>query len=235
MTAAAPLTFSFADPEELADSLATSVAAQLHRRLADREEASLVVSGGSTPGPLFQRLAGMELPWERVVITLADERWVAPNHEASNERLVRFLLLQDKASRAAFVPLKNKALTARAGADECCRSLARIRRPWTVVLLGMGLDGHTASLIPGAADLGRAMDPDADRDCLAIAPRHAPFERITLTLSALLRSEQIFLHLTGRDKKRVLRQAMAAGPAAEMPVRAILRQRQTPVHIYWSP
>jgi 6-phosphogluconolactonase len=235
MTAAGPQIFSFADPEQLADALAATVADGLRQGLATRQQASLVVSGGTTPGPFFLRLRQMDLAWERVVITLADERWVDPEHEASNERLVRSLLLQGKAGRADFVPLKNRAMSARAGEEECCRALARIPRPFDVVLLGMGKDGHTASLLPGATGLDQALNPDSRQDCLAITPAQALPERMTLTLPALLQARQIFLHCTGRDKEQVLRQAMAPGPVGAMPVRAVLGQQHTPVHIYWAP
>ncbi|MHB8810531.1 MAG: 6-phosphogluconolactonase [Desulfobulbaceae bacterium] len=235
MTAGSPEIISFGDPEQLAGELAAAVAAHLGQGLAARAHASLIVSGGTTPGPFFLRLRQMDLAWERVVVTLADERWVDPENQASNEHLVRSLLLRDKASRADFVPLKNRAVSARAGEEECCRSLARIPRPFDVVVLGMGTDGHTASFLPGATGLARALDPDPGQDCLAIIPMHGPHERMTLTLPVLLQARQIFLHCTGREKEEVLHRAMADGPVAAMPVRAILRQQQTPVHIYWSP
>lgn len=235
MTAATPEIFSSPDPEQLAGALATAVAALLRQGLAAREQASLVVSGGTTPGPFFIKLRQKDLAWERVVITLADERWLAPEYEASNERLVRALLLRDRASQASFIPLKNRAATAMAGEEECCRALARIPRPFDVIVLGMGLDGHTASLLPGSARLAKALDPDIGQDCLAIPPIPGQHERMTLTLPTLLHARQLFLHCTGRKKKQVMFQAMADGPVAALPIRAILRQQQTPVHIYWSP
>ena len=234
MTIAPPKIFSATDPELLAGSLATAVAALLRQALAAREQASLVVSGGTTPGPFFIKLRQKDLAWERVVITLADERWLAPEYEASNERLVRSLLLRDKAGQATFIPLKNRAVTAMAGEEECCRVLARIPRPFDVVVLGMGLDGHTASLLPGSPRLAEALDPDTRQDCMAIPPVPGQHERMTLTLPALLHARQIFLHCTGRKKKQVMLEALTDGPVALLPVRAILRQQQTPVHIYWS-
>ena len=234
MTAAGPKLVTFTDPEQLARALAEAVAGLLREGIAARNQATLVVSGGTTPKPFFCRLRQLELPWQRVWVTLADERWVDPAHDASNEGLVRALLLRDQASQATFVPLKNKAKTARAGELECNRALARIPRPFTAVVLGMGLDGHTASLFPGAERLDLALAPDAE-DCLAITPIQGQYERITLTLPTLLRARHLFLHLTGREKEQALRLAMADGPVSAMPVRAILRQRQTPVHIYWSP
>ena len=233
MSAPAPQILSFADAEQMAGALAEAIALHLRQGIATGNQAALVVSGGTTPAPLFRRLRRLELPWERVWITLADERWVEPEHEASNERQVRALLLRDRAGTATFVPLKNGATTARGGEEECCRALRRIPRPFDVVVLGMGTDGHTASLFPGAERLDLALAPDA-RDCLAITPAQGLYERITLTLPTLLSARQIFLHLTGQEKERALRQAMADGPVAAMPVRAILRQQRTPVHIYWS-
>ena len=235
MTAPGPELFSFADPEKLAGALAEAVAGFLRDGLAARKQAALVVSGGTTPAPLFRRLRQMELPWPRVWITLADERWVEPEHEASNERLVRTLLLRDQAGAATFVPLKNRGKTARDGEEECNRALARMPRPFDLVVLGMGADGHTASFFPGAQRLAEALAPDPGRDCLAITAAQGQYERITLTLPTLLNARRIILHLTGRDKEQVLRQALSAGPVPEMPVRAILRQQHTPVHIYWAP
>jgi 6-phosphogluconolactonase len=235
MSAPVPEIFSFADPEKLAAALASAIAGLLDQALAAENQSSLVVSGGTTPGPLFLRLRQQNLAWDKVYITLADERWVEPDDKDSNERLVRSLLLGDQAGQAHFVPLKNRAKTARAGEEECGRALAAIPRPFAAVVLGMGTDGHTASLFPGEERLALALDEDSGRECLAVVPPHARHERITLTLPAFLHADQIFLHLTGRDKKQALRRAMADGPDAEMPVRAILRQERVPVHIYWAP
>lgn len=235
MTDPGPKIVTFAGPEQLARGLAEAIARLLREEIAARNQAALVVSGGTTPKPLFLCLRRMDLPWQRVVITLADERWVTPAHEASNERLVRSLLLQDRAGRATFIPLKNDAETAESGEEECRKALRRIPRPFDAVVLGMGLDGHTASLFPGADRLAEALDPNSRQDCLAITPDLALPERMTLSLPTLLQTRNIYLHITGRDKRQVLELALADGPVAEMPVRAILRQQQTPVHIYWSP
>lgn len=230
-----PEILSFADPETLAEALAAAVAERLRTALAAGKKAGLVVSGGETPKPFFSRLSEYDIDWHRVIITLADERWVDPAHEASNERLVRSLLLQNRARAATFVPLKNRAETAGQGEEECRHALSLLPRPAEAVILGMGNDGHTASLFPGSKQLPEAMDMNSDRCCAAVSPAKAPHERMTLTLPVLLDARLILLHITGEAKRRALAQAMAEGPEMNMPVRAVLRQRKTPVHIYWAP
>jgi len=235
MTVAHPAVHIFATPEELADELSDRIAQLLNRALVRRNRACLVVSGGSTPGPLFSRLSEQDINWAQVTITLADERWVENTHPASNERLVRDLLLQNRARDAAFVPLKNKEATAREGEDACHHALSGLPRPFDIVLLGMGSDGHTASFFTGSGRLNEALDMNSGRNCVAIMPADAPLERMTLSLPALLETRQIILHITGLEKRRVLDLALAGGPTAEMPVRAILKQKLAPVDIYWAP
>ncbi len=226
---------SFADPDELAEHLAVLIADLLRRAIKARGRATLVVSGGSTPKPLFRALAHQALDWGRVTVTLADERWVDTTAADSNEGLLRRYLLRDQAGAAKVIGLKNKAATAKEGEKECAQRLARLPRPFDVVILGMGGDGHTASFFPGARRLPEALDMESGRDCLAISPPEAPHERMTLALPVLLDSRQIILHITGPAKKKVLEQAMTDGPATEMPIRTILRQQQTPLSVYWAP
>ncbi|MDD3619903.1 MAG: 6-phosphogluconolactonase [Desulfobulbaceae bacterium] len=230
-----PRILSFPDPETLAGALAAAVAERLRNALAAENTVSLVVSGGTTPKPFFRRLSEYDLSWNRVLITLADERWVDAADGASNEFLVRSQLLRGRARAATFVPLKNSAPTARQGEDECHLALSLLPRPFAAVILGMGGDGHTASLFPGAAGLAEALDMHSDRNCAAVSPAHAPHERLTLTLPLLLDAGLIILHVTGAAKRRVLAEALEGGPAMRMPVRAVLDQDKTPVHIYWAP
>ncbi len=226
---------AFPDREAAAAELADAIGKRLAAGITRNGRASLAVSGGTTPKTLFAKLSTMDLKWSHVVITLVDERWVAPTDEDSNERLVRKHLLQAKAASATFIGLKNDAASASAGEEECAHKLESVPRPFDVLVLGMGGDGHTASLFPGARRLPRAVDLNAPSTCIGIAPRDAPHERMTLTLPAILDSERIFLHITGADKKDVLQQAQADGPAEAMPIRYILRQQATPVAIYWAP
>ncbi|WP_457575067.1 6-phosphogluconolactonase [Desulfolithobacter sp.] len=225
----------FSDSATLTAELANRIGHLLAEATATRGRASLAVSGGSTPIPLFERLVHLDIPWEQVVITLVDERWVEPTSTDSNEHLVRTHLLQDRAARATFIGLKNQAPCARDGETGCEEHQKLVPRPFDVLVLGMGSDGHTASLFPGADTLAAATDMLSGRRCIAVTPVAAAHERMTLTLPAILDSYQIFLHITGWDKYRVLEKALANGPAEEMPIRYILRQNQTPVTIYWAP
>ncbi len=226
---------TFTARNRLAADLAAEIGKRLTVGVAESGRASLVVSGGSTPVALFEQLSAMDLNWPKMMITLVDERWVATTEADSNEHLVRSHLLRDKAAAAAFIGLKNAAATAAAGEEECERNLGKMPRPFDVLILGMGGDGHTASLFPGAPKLSRATDMRGVQSCMGIAPRTAPHERMTLTLPAILDARQIYLHITGQQKRDVLEQAQADGPAEEMPIRFILRQQKTPVSIYWAP
>ncbi len=196
------------------------------------------MSGGSTPKPLFQALCGRHIPWSKVTLTLADERWVDPAASDSNEKMVRDCLLQEEAVAARFIPLKNSAASAKEGVARCREDLSVFCRPFDLLLLGMGDDGHTASLFPGAAELAAGLDLAGDvGDCLAVTPPSAPHDRISLSAKRLLDSREIILLITGETKWRVYRDALAETgeqAIAEKPVGAILHQQQAPVKVFWA-
>lgn len=225
----------FPDRSALADELSEAVRGLLTTDILARGQASLAVSGGTTPVELFRRLASLELPWRQVVITLVDERWLPVDHPASNEQLVRRHLLRDKAESALFVGMKNTAECAVKGEAACEQALNRVPRPFSALILGMGHDGHTASLFPGASVLHEATRLNSGRSCLAVMPPQAQHERMTLTLPAILDSRQIVLHIVGQEKKETLRRALAEGAAQDMPIRHVLRQRYCPVSTFWAP
>jgi 6-phosphogluconolactonase len=151
----------FPDAQALILALAGEIRVDLAEAIAARGIASLIVSGGATPGPLFAQLSHEALEWDRVWIGLTDERWVDAADDQSNERLVRDRLLQANASQAHFVGLKNPAATPESGVDWAWRAMKRLPRPYDVVVLGMGSDGHFASLVPHSLGLPRALDADA--------------------------------------------------------------------------
>lgn len=225
----------FPDRQALAAALAGEIKVDLEEAIAARGAGSLVVSGGRTPTLLFTLLRGEKLDWTRVWVTLADERWVETTAEASNERLVRETLLAGPAAAAHFVGLKNPAPTPEAGADWASRALTRVPHPFDVVVLGMGEDGHTASLFPGSLALARGLDPGAPPACIAVNALVAPHARVSLNLPALLDARRIVLHIEGDKKWEVYQRARTPGTAAEMPVRAVLQQKEVPVDVYWSP
>ncbi|MDR9423822.1 MAG: 6-phosphogluconolactonase [Marinobacter sp.] len=220
-------------PDETARSLAEAVAGELRQRLANAETASLVVSGGSTPVPFFDHLSRAELDWSRVTVLLADERWVPENDPASNARLVRTHLLQNRAQGAGFLPLKTAASDPQQALPHIERRLAELELPLDVLVLGMGNDGHTASLFPDAPELPLALKPCRGQRAALMTPPSQIHTRFTLTLPVLQSARFIALHLKGADKLDTLASA-AANPDdwQSMPIRAFLRPGLT---IYWSP
>jgi 6-phosphogluconolactonase len=225
----------FAGPEALNAVLAREITRALQAGLDAGRGASLVVPGGRTPVGLFDLLSQATIDWGRVHVTLTDERWVDTGSAESNEHLVRAHLLQGRAARARLAGLKNPAVDSSSGAAAGWSGLASLPRPFDFVLLGMGDDGHFASLFPHAPGLAAALDPERPPGCVAMRAPVAPQERLSLNFSALLDALQIGLLIVGAAKRAVLERARLEGPAADMPVRALLRQTRTPVTIYWSP
>jgi 6-phosphogluconolactonase len=230
-----PPATKFADSDALSRTLSSRLAANLTAGIAARGLASLVVSGGNSPRKLFELLRAESLDWSRVCVALADERWVDPSDPASNEKLVRDVLLQGSAAAARFIGLKNGAPTPDLGAVSAWETFARVPRPFDAVVLGMGDDGHTASLFPRSPNLASALNLAAVAGCVGMWSPDAPHPRLSLNLSALLDSRRIVLLITGAQKWNTYRAASADGPAEEMPIRCVLRQRHTPVEVMWSP
>ncbi len=225
------------DALTLAQDLARFVVVRLQEGLVQRGQALLVVSGGGTPIPFFQALAQTALDWSKVSITLADERWVPPNHADSNERLVRVHLLQGLASQAHFVPLKSPDALAEQGAARLEPILRALPWPADAVVLGMGGDAHTASLFPGSAQLAEALDDTRAALCLAIsAPPlpNVPLDRVSLSKRALLDTRQTVVHLTSPAKRLLLEQAMLPGPADTMPIRLAWSKLNIPCQVFYS-
>jgi 6-phosphogluconolactonase len=225
----------FPSMADLAPALAADVAQSLARAIAARGGASLVVSGGKTPVKFFEQLRAQPIEWRRVCVALADERWVEPSDPGSNERMVREVLLQDRAAEARFAGLKNAAPSPDLGAVSAWETFARIPRPFDVTLLGMGDDGHTASLFPGSPNLRIALNPAAAAGCVGMRAPTAPQPRLSLNLSALLDSRRLLILIEGDAKLRTYEAASGDGPIEEMPVRAVLRQNPVPVEVVWAP
>lgn len=226
----------FADRAEMEDAAAAFVAGNLFQGVMARGSASLVVTGGRTPGGIYDRLAQTRLDWARIVVTLSDERWVAPNHDASNENLVRSRLLRGAAAAARFTPLMSDAGTPEACTADADRALAQLRWPMDLVCLGMGEDGHIASLFPGNPSLAAGLDRKTCAYCIAVpAGTPAPVQpRLSLTLNALIDSRAILIVGTGETKRRVFEEAHT-GVASAPPIAALLRRSRAPVCFFWAP
>lgn len=225
----------FSNSKYLVQKLSTRIIDRLSDGIKRRGRASIAVSGGSTPVPLFQALSRLDLEWEKVVIILVDERWVDVSGNDSNEHLARTYLLQNKAASALFSGMKIPGKSAEEAEQECADRYQSVPIPFDVVILGMGSDGHTASLFPGAENLTAAVNMHSDKTCMSIIPAAAPHERMTLTLPAILNARDIIIHITGEEKRKVYDKAVSDGPSEEMPIRYVLRQKEVPVTIYWCP
>lgn len=226
---------SFGTKEDLALALAETVAEHLNDGIAARGRAVLAVSGGSTPARFFSVLSRRrDIEWDKVIVTLVDERWVPETSDRSNAGLVNERLLQGPAATAHFVPLYTGGDTPDAAAIARSNMLVNdLPTPFDAVILGMGGDGHTASFFPGGDTLAEALTGEGP--VLAIRAPGAGEPRVTLVLKRLLETNGLYLHIEGEEKASVLEAAGADGPVEDMPIRAILRQSQTPLTIFWSP
>lgn len=222
----------FASPAELDAALCDFVIDRLKAAIAQRGRAVLVLSGGRTPLSLFALLSGTALDWEKVTVTLADERWVPPDHKDSNACAVAENLLVDRAAGATFVSLYCDRPSARQGIDEISERLWFLDQSADIILLGMGEDGHTASLFPGAEHVDAALDPEQLAKVAALAHQSAPHERMTLTLPVLAAARCLILHITGAKKRRLLEQVMAGD--RDLPIGRVLAAARHMPHLFWA-
>jgi 6-phosphogluconolactonase len=218
----------------MAAAAAAAIVDRLSYRLRLRGSASLVVTGGRSPGAVYDALSAAPLDWSKVDITLSDERFVDAASPDSNERLVRERLLQGRAARASFLGLRGGAQTPQEAAAAASAALSGWP-PFEVVLLGMGEDGHVASLFPGNPALPLALDRAAPA-CIAVPPgegRAPPQPRLSLTLPRLASSRLVIILASGAEKRRVLERALEGGDPMDLPVRAIVKSAPS-LRILWT-
>ena len=211
----------FENRESLAAALADRVARGLSRAISRKGTATLAVSGGNTPALFFEHLSREPITWDKVTVTLVDERQVDETSPRSNARLVKQGLLQNNAKAARFVPMF--------GNVEAAAALEL-----DVVVLGMGDDGHTASFFPAGDKLAEALNK---KTTISLLPMQAPAAgepRLTYTLPALLKAKVLCLHIVGEKKHTVLENAITGTDVMEMPIRAVL-QAGNPLEIFWCP
>ncbi|MFJ7285966.1 6-phosphogluconolactonase [Pseudomonas sp. NPDC099000] len=221
----------FKSPVLLADGLALNVAKQLSDAIDARGSATLVVSGGRSPVAFFQNLAKQKLDWSKVVITLADERWVPVEHADSNAGLLKRYLLQGPAAKAQFLSLYSATANLELAAEQADRLLAELP-PIDVLILGMGDDGHTASLFPNSPNLIDALKVDGTRRCYPMLAPTVPHQRLTMSRALLASAKTTVLSISGQSKLTTLSAALAGDDVAAMPIRAFL---QPTLEIYWCP
>ncbi|KNG92889.1 6-phosphogluconolactonase [Pseudaestuariivita atlantica] len=219
---------AYADRDALMAALAARLADDLRMAMGRRDRVTLCVPGGTTPGPIFDRLTETPLDWSRVDVLLNDERWVPEDHERSNTRLLRERLLVGKAADAGYLPLYAPADAPEDALDDLSGAI-EARLPLDVVLLGMGADMHTASLFPGADQLDAALAEDAPV-LLAMRAPGAPEPRITLSARVLNTAAARHIVITGEEKRAAYDRALVLSPA-EAPVAAVLPGAT----VHWAP
>ena len=225
-------THEFVSKDALNTEFAAKITDILQNAIAQKGNASIIVSGGNTPKPLFAQLSNADIDWEKVTISLADDRWVDVADDASNDKLVREHLLVNKASKATFISLKHDFVDAVDAVSACEAAINDVQMPFDVLILGMGEDGHTASLFPCSEQLQAGLDLNSGKKYIAVQPTTAPHQRMSLTLPALLASSHIFLHSTGESKKAVIAKALES-TESEMPIKAVLERAN--VQLMWAP
>lgn len=223
---------------ELISALSKAIRDDLQAELDANSAASMALSGGKTPQVLYEQLSTCDVDWPNVTVTLTDERWVPNDHPKSNERMVHHTLFKNKALSAQFVALKTDHATALAAEAELNTTLSTSLPTVDVVVLGMGEDGHFASLFPNTRELTQGLSHEGTARCIATQGPVFPTERMSLTLSMLLSAKKIYLFITGDTKLHVVRQASASREddrLITLPITAILQQSDVPVMVYWSP
>lgn len=224
----------FSTRHDLDISLTESVSTLLEQAIKLKGKASIAVSGGSTPKGFFKLLSHCDIDWAKVTITLADERWLPMDSKDSNTRLVYENLLQNKASAATFFHLKQGDVLSDETLNELNVAVHATLLPFDVLILGMGEDGHTASLFPCSEQISQGL-MNKSNALVRILPTTAPYQRISFSFSALSQSKNVFLHLCGEKKQQVLSQALQGKNIFIMPIRAFLHHNTVNTRIYWAP
>jgi 6-phosphogluconolactonase len=236
MGKAAPAIETFADGQAWADACAARLTDALAAALADTGKAVFAGSGGSTPAPIYRRMAGADLDWSRVAVTLIDERYVPETSPESNAALLKQTLLTGPAAAARFVPLFHPAVTVDRAAALAAHALAAEGGQLDAVLLGMGEDGHICSMFPDSPTLKTLLSPALRPTVLGVPHGRdgtAPsMERLTINLPYLMTARRVVLALTGAAKRAVFEREAAGDPATQ-PIAALIAA-DVPLDVLWT-
>ncbi len=226
---------TYANGSDLATQCAMRIGDAIDRALAERGRAVIALAGGRTSPPILHRLAAQPRDWTRVTVLPSDERWVARDHDDCNLRQLRAAL--SAAAGIQWLPLVPDKTLGPVHAAFANRQLAEHDPHFDVCMLGMGSDGHVASLFPGANNLELALSLDNAEGAVAIVPypmpAAGPHPRISLTLARIVASRQLLLVITGEEKRAVIERARAG--AVDLPVTALLDVAHPAAEIHWSP
>jgi len=201
------------------ENISQTILNELEKDLYENTLSTFIVSGGSSPVQIFKDLSAMDAKWSNINISLVDDRVVDVNHEDSNEKLVKELLIKDKAKDASFISICNQS-----------NDLLTLKRPFNVMLLGMGEDGHFASLFPKLIETNpEYFDLESDAEIFFTEPMGDPcHKRVSMNLSMILESKNIFLLVSSEKKLQVLNQAKSD---KSLPLYYLLNQDKADIKI----
>jgi 6-phosphogluconolactonase len=221
--------------DEMADAVAGDIGFIVESAVDARNEALLALPGGSTPLPIFAKLADAKLPWKRVTIVPSDDRLVPMDNELSNVRAIARAFLP---VGARVIPITADISDYRLAGNSADARLQDLHWPPDLVWLGMGSDGHTASIFNGP-DLDDALNAPKARRAVGVMPdplpKEAPVPRVTLTRSAILAARTILITIRGEEKRALLEQAIEAGHSSKLPIGRVLAEVEQPIDIHWCP
>ncbi len=226
---------AYADATQWAWAAAVAIAGALGRDLERRPRARLLLSGGTTPAPVYEALSKAPLDWTRVDVALVDERWLLPDDPDSNARLVRRTLLQNHGTQARFESITRAG---RGFEDALTTANMHARHPAGVVVLGMGPDGHTASLFPRMRGLDDALaspSPYVAVDASGCPGAGAWTRRISLTPAGLAPAQARLLLIRGAEKRALFERVRAGANVRDFPVALALTTPGAPLHVHWCP
>ena len=196
--------------------------------------ASLLVSGGSTPKRLFELISYEPIEWNKITVSLVDERFLPNGHADQNGELLKEFLLKNEAIKANFIPLVFDPSDAENNLKMAVKAFENVSRPFTVVVLGMGIDGHTASLFPDSPMLDRAMDKNSSDLLLNVTTPSSPYSRITFSRKVLLDAKNLFLHYYGAEKKEILDSVLDCTNQEKYPISGFVNQQENVLKVYWA-
>ena len=227
------ITHEFKSPNELNEEFAKQILMILGEAIERNGKATLAVSGGSTPKPLFKALSEKDFAWNQVQVTLVDERWVSNDHNDSNTKLVHENLLVNYAKEAEFVSVTTTESDPVNAEQTISQRFDSMADAFDIIILGMGEDGHTASLFPCSEQIEAGLDLSRELSAIATAPTTAPHQRMSMSLAKIIKAKHVFLHLVGAKKRDVLEDAIQNFKEIEKPIKAVVSH--TNVDLMWSP